>query len=97
MNICENSKDCYYKQKTADLLRQVDFAFSEVQFQKRRYARLKKALHTKNNYERIAGARKFAEKVKAHAERCCERGIAKIVCAEVDNMFKEYKKWQNKK
>lgn len=26
MQICENNKDCYYKQKTADLLQEVDIA-----------------------------------------------------------------------
>lgn len=63
MQICENNKDCYYKQKTADLLQEVDIALSEVEFQQKRYARLKEALHTKNKHERIAGARKFADRL----------------------------------
>ena len=63
MQICENSHDCYYRQKTADLLQEVDCAHSEVEFQQKRYARLKGALHTKNKHERIAGARKFADRL----------------------------------
>lgn len=63
MNICENSHDCYYKQKTVDLRQEMDIALSEVEFQQKRYARLKEALHTKNKNERIAGARKFADRL----------------------------------
>lgn len=63
MQICENNKDCYYKQETADLLQELDIERSEVEFQQKRYARLKKALHTKNKNERIAGARKFADRL----------------------------------
>lgn len=63
MQICENNKDCYYKQETADLLQQLAIERSEAEFQEKRYARLKKALHTKNKNERIAGARKFADRL----------------------------------
>lgn len=63
MQICENNKDCYYKQETADLLQQLAIERSEAEFQEKRYTRLKKALHTKNKNERIAGARKFADRL----------------------------------
>lgn len=63
MNICENCHDCCYKQETADLLQELAIARSEAEFQEKRYTRLKKALHTKNKNERIAGARKFADRL----------------------------------
>ena len=86
MNICENAKNCYYSQKTADLLRQVDLAFSEVQFQKRRCTRLKKALHTKNKNERIAGARKFADRLCREVENDV---VAKYIIQVLDKWLKE--------
>ena len=86
MNICENSHDCYYKQKTADLLQEVDITRSEAEFQEKRYARLKKALHTKNKNERIAGARKFADRLCREVENDV---VAKYIIQVLDKWLKE--------
>lgn len=42
--------------------------------------------------KKTQAVKEFAEKVKAHAERCYEWDMAKIVKAEVDNVLKEYEK-----
>lgn len=42
--------------------------------------------------EKKNAVKEFAEKIKAHAERCYDWDIAKIVNAEVDNVLKEYEK-----
>ena len=36
MQICENNKDCYYKQETADLLQELAIERSEAEFQEKR-------------------------------------------------------------
>lgn len=93
MQICENNKDCYYKQETADLLQELAIERSEAEFQQKRYARLKKALHTKNKNERNAGARKFAEHLKKYAIKTNSPAwglIDFVEVSDIDRLLKAY-------